>query len=184
MWELDNTKGCMPKNRCFSIVVLERALESPLESKEIQLVNPKGNQPWKFTGRTDDEVPIFWPPNVKSWLIAKDTDAGKVWGHEGKRATEDELIQFSSVQLVAQSCPTLFATPWIAARQASLSITNSRSSLRPFPFLKSFAWFEISSFSHLPVCFLICSLDHQPYSSHWTLCVTGYLSIKLTHTGF
>ena len=84
----------MPKNWCFSIVVLERALESPLESKEIQLVNPKGNQPWKFIGRTDTEAPIFWPPNVKSWLIAKDPDAGKVWGHEEKRATEDELIGY------------------------------------------------------------------------------------------
>ena len=91
MWELDSTKGCMPKNWCFSIVVLERALESPLESKEIQLVNPKGNQPWKFIGRTDTEAPIFWPPHAKSRLIGKDSDAGRDWGQEEKETTEDEM---------------------------------------------------------------------------------------------
>ena len=112
MWDLDSTKGCVqkkkerkkktkccvPKNWCFSIVVLERTLESPLERKEIQLVNPKGNQPWKFIGKTDAEVPRFWQPNVKSWLIAKDPDAGKVWGHEEKRATEDELIGYHQLK--------------------------------------------------------------------------------------
>ena len=71
-----------------------RRLESPLDCKEIQLVHPKGNQSWMFTGRTvvDAETPILWPPNVKSWLIWKDPDAGKDWRQEEKRTTEDKLV--------------------------------------------------------------------------------------------
>ena len=67
-WELDHIEGWAPKNWCFWIVVLEKTLESPLDSKEIKAVNPKGNQPWIFTGRTDAEVeaPILWPPDAKS----------------------------------------------------------------------------------------------------------------------
>ena len=69
-------------------------LESPLDSKEIKPVNPKGNQPWIFTRRTDAEVeaPILWPPDVKSRLIGKDPDTGKDWGQEEKGATEDEMV--------------------------------------------------------------------------------------------
>ena len=80
MWELDH-KGWTPKNLCFLIVVLERTLESLLDGKEIKPVNPKGNQPWIFTGRTDveAEAPIVWPPDVKSWLTGKDPAAGKDW---------------------------------------------------------------------------------------------------------
>ena len=75
------------------MVVLEKTLESPLDCKEIQPVNPKGNQPWIFIGRTDAEAeaPIFWPPDVKSQLIGKDTDAGKDWRQE-KGMTEDEMV--------------------------------------------------------------------------------------------
>ena len=69
----------MPKNCCFQTVVLEKTLESPLDSKEIQPVSPKGNQSWVFIGKTDTEAeaPILWPPDVKSQLIGKDPDAGK-----------------------------------------------------------------------------------------------------------
>ena len=79
---------------CFSIVVLEKTLESPLDSKEIKPVNPKGNQPWIFIGRTDakTEAPVLWPPDVKSWLIGKDPDAGKDWRQEEKGMTEDEMV--------------------------------------------------------------------------------------------
>ena len=82
MWELDCEEGWAPKNWCFWIVVLEKTLESPLDSKEIQLVHPKEDRSWVFTGGTDveAETPIFWPPDAKSWLIAKDPDAGRVWG--------------------------------------------------------------------------------------------------------
>ena len=79
---------------CFQIVVLEKALESPLDSKEIKPVTPKGNQPWIFTGRTEDEAkaPIFWPPNAKSWPTGKAPDAGKDWGQEEKGVTEDKMV--------------------------------------------------------------------------------------------
>ena len=73
-------------------VVLEKTLESPLDSKKVKPVNPKGNQPWIFTGRTDAEaeVPVLRPPDTKSWLIGKDPDAEKDWGEE-KGMTEDEM---------------------------------------------------------------------------------------------
>ena len=91
MWELDHKEGWAPKNWCFWTVVLEKTLKSPLESKEIKPVHPKGNQPWIFTRRTDAEATIFWPPDAKSQLIRKDPDAGKDWRWEEKGTTEDEM---------------------------------------------------------------------------------------------
>ena len=88
MWELDYKESWALKNWCFWIVVLEKTLESPLDCKEIQLVHPKGSQSWIFIGRTDAETPILWPPDVESWLIGIDSDSGKGWGQEEKRATE------------------------------------------------------------------------------------------------
>ena len=84
MWELDHKEGWVPKNWYFWTAMLEKTLESPLDSKEIKLVNPKGNQPWIFIGRTDAEAPILWPHDVKSWLVRRDSDAGKDWGQEEK----------------------------------------------------------------------------------------------------
>ena len=83
MWGLDYKEGWALKNWCFQILVLEKTLESPLDSKEIKAVHPKGNQPWILIGRTDAKakVPILWPPDAKSWLTGKDPDAGKDWGH-------------------------------------------------------------------------------------------------------
>ena len=74
----------MLKNWCFWTVVLEKTLKSPLDSKEIQPVHPKGDQSWVFIGRTDveAETPILWSPDAKSWLIWKDPYAGKDWGQE------------------------------------------------------------------------------------------------------
>ena len=93
MWELDHKEAWVPKNWCFWTVVLEKTtLESPLDSKDIKLLNLKGNQPWIFTGRTDTEAPMFWPPDVKSKLIGKNPDAGKDWRQEEKGATEDEMV--------------------------------------------------------------------------------------------
>ena len=82
------------KNWCFWTVVLEKTLESPLDCKEIQPVHPKGDQSWIFIGRTDveAETAILWPPDVKSWLIWKDPDAGKDWRWEEKGTTEDEMV--------------------------------------------------------------------------------------------
>ena len=73
--------------------MLEKTLESPLDSKDIKPVDPKGNQSWIVTGRTDAEAeaPILWPPDAKNWLIGKDPDAGKDWRQEEKGTTEDEM---------------------------------------------------------------------------------------------
>ena len=81
MWELDYKESWAPKNWCFWTAVLEKTLESPLDCKVIQPVRPKGDQSWVFTGRTDveAETSILWPPDVRSWLIWKDPDAGKDW---------------------------------------------------------------------------------------------------------
>ena len=75
-------------------MALETTLESPLDCKEIKPVNPKGNQSWIFTERTDAdaEVPILWPPNTKGWLIRKDSDAGEDWRREEKGTTEDDMV--------------------------------------------------------------------------------------------
>ena len=92
MWELDYKESSALKNWCFWTVVLEKTFESPLNCKEIQPVSPKGNLSWIFMGRTEAEAPILWPPDGKSQLIGKDLDAGKDWGQEEKRATEDEMV--------------------------------------------------------------------------------------------
>ena len=78
----------------LNCVVLEKTLESPSDSKEIEQVNPKGNQSWIFIGRPDAEAetPILWPPDAKIWLTGKDPDAGKDWGQEGKGATEYDMV--------------------------------------------------------------------------------------------
>ena len=85
-WEL--------KNWCFWNAVLEKALESPLNSPRIKPVSPWWKQSWLFIGRTDAkaEAPIFWPPDMKDWLIGKEPDAGKDWGEEEKGTTEDEMV--------------------------------------------------------------------------------------------
>ena len=93
MWELDNKKGWAPNNWWFWTVVLEKPLESLLDCQEIKPVNPKGNQPWIFIGKTDAEAeaPILWPPDSKSWFTGKDPDAGKDGWQEEKGTTEDEM---------------------------------------------------------------------------------------------
>ena len=84
--ELDCEESWAPKNWCFWTVVLEKTLESPLDCKEIQPVHSEGDQPWVFIGRNDAkaETPVLWPPHEKSWLIGKDSDAGRDWGQEEK----------------------------------------------------------------------------------------------------
>ena len=96
MWELDHKESWVLKNWYFWTVVLDKTLESPLDCKEIQPVHPKRGQSWVFIGRTDGEAeaPILWPPDVKSWLIGKDPDAGKNWGQEEKGTTEDEMVEW------------------------------------------------------------------------------------------
>ena len=109
MWELDHKESWVPKNWCFWTVVLEKTLESPLDSKEIQPVPPKGNRSWIFTGRTDAEAeaPILWPPDVKNWLTGKDPDAGKDWRREEKGMTEDEMVDG-----ITNSMDMSLSKPW------------------------------------------------------------------------
>ena len=81
-WELDYKESWAPKNSCFCSVVLEKTFESPLDSKEIQPVHPKGNKSWIFIGKTnaEAEIPILWPSDAKNWLIGKDPELGKIEG--------------------------------------------------------------------------------------------------------
>ena len=92
--ELDYKESWAPKNWSLWTVVLEKTLESLLDCKEIQPVNPKGNQSWIFIGRTDAEAetPILWPSDAKNWLFGKDSDAGKDWRQKEKGTTEDEIV--------------------------------------------------------------------------------------------
>ena len=92
-WELDHKESWALKNWCFWIVVLEKTLKSPLDCKEIQPVHSEGGQPWDFFGRNDvkAEAPVLWPPHAKSWLIGKDSDAGRDCGQDEKGTTEDEM---------------------------------------------------------------------------------------------
>ena len=94
MWELDYKESWAPKYWCFWTVMLEKILENPLDGTGIKPVNPKGNQPRIFIGRTDAEAetPILWSPDMKNWLIGKDQWTGKEWKQEEKGMTEDEII--------------------------------------------------------------------------------------------
>ena len=96
MWELDHKESWVPKKWCFWTVVLEKTLESPLDSKEVKPVHPKGNQSWIFTGQIDAEAEtqILWLPDAKNWLLVKDPDAGKDWRQEEKGMTEDEMVEW------------------------------------------------------------------------------------------
>ena len=94
MWNLDHKESWTWKNWYFWTVVLEKTLWSPLDRKEIKPINPKGNQPWIFIGRTDAEAetPILQPRDAKNWLIWKDPNTRKDWRREEKGTKEDEMI--------------------------------------------------------------------------------------------
>ena len=93
MWELDYKESWALKNWCFWTVVLKKTLESPLDCKEIKLINPQGNQSCVFIGRTDaEDAPILWSPDTNNWLIGKDPGAGKDGRWEKKGTSEDEMV--------------------------------------------------------------------------------------------
>ena len=125
MWELDYKESWVQKNWCFWTVVLEKTLESPLDSKEIQPAYPKGDQSWVFIGKTDveAETPILWPPDVKNWLIWKDPDAGRDWGQEEKGMIEDEMAGWHH-QLIGQE---FGYTPGVCDGQGGLVCCGSWS---------------------------------------------------------
>ena len=109
MWELDYKESWVLKNWCFWTVVLEKTLESPLDCKEIQPIHPKGNQSWIFIGRTDAEAEnsTLWPPDVKNWLLGKDSDAGKDWRQEEKGTADGwmaSLTRWTWVWASSGSC--------------------------------------------------------------------------------
>ena len=153
MWELDYKESWAPKNWCFWTVVLEKTLESPLECKEIQPVNLKGDRFWVFIGRTDveAETPILWPPDAKTWLIGKDPDAGNNWGQEEKRMIEDEMVGWH-YQLNGHG---FGCTPGVGDRQAGLGCCDSRDrkELRMAERLNWIEWLmslNIMSYTYLP----------------------------------
>ena len=95
IWELDCKESWAPKNRCFGTVMLEKTLESPLDCKDIQPVNPKGNQSWISLEGLTLKLKIQYfaqPPDAKNWLFGKDSDAGKDWRQEEKGTTVDEMV--------------------------------------------------------------------------------------------
>ena len=132
MRELDDKESWVPKNWCFQTVILEKTLESPLDCKEIKPVNPRWNQPWIFTGRTDAEaeVPLLWPPDVKSSLIRKDPDAGKDWRQEEKGITEEMVgWHHNSLNMSLRKLPEMVKNreAWCAA---VAGVSKSQTQLR------------------------------------------------------
>ena len=92
MWELDYKENWTPNNWCFWIAVLEKALESSLDFKDTQPVNPKGNPSWIVIGKTDADAQILWPPDAKNLLFGKDPDYRKDWRCGEKKMTENERV--------------------------------------------------------------------------------------------
>ena len=181
MWELDCKESWVPKNWCFWTVVSEKTLENPLDCKEIQSVNPKGNQSWIFTERTDAEVeaPILWSPHTKNWLIWKDPDAGKDLKQEEKGTTEDEMVgwhhwlnghdfeqapevgdgQGSVVCCSPWGCKELNRTEWLHWTDPTLGSSHDlpNSLASSLPFSLSFTVIPLHHFSFIPRIGQACS---------------------------
>ena len=123
MWELVCEESWAPKNWCFWTVVLEKTLEGPLDCKEIQLVYSKVDQSWVFFGKNDAKVetPIFLLPHAKSWLIGKDSDAGRDWGQEKNEMTENEIAGWHHL---LDGCEFEW-TPGVGDGQGGLECCNS-----------------------------------------------------------
>ena len=152
MWQLNHKKGCMQKNRWFWTVLLEKTLESPLGSKEIQPVNPKGNQPWICIRRTGAEAPILWPPDAKSQLIGKDSDAGKDWGQEEKGTTEDEMARWHH-RLDGREFEW---TPGVGDGQGGLACCDSWGR-KELDMTERLNWTELNSSCQVTLLLFVCS---------------------------
>ena len=126
----------------FELAVLEKTLESPLDSMEIKSVTPKGNQRWIFIGRTDTEAPVLSPPVVKSQLTGKDCDAGKDWGQEQKGTTKDEMAGWHHR---LDGCESEW-TPGVGDGQGGLACCRPHGSRKESDTTERLNWTELKSF--------------------------------------
>ena len=148
MWELDHKQSQVPKNWCFYTVELEKTLENPLVSMEIKPVNPKGNQPWLFIGRTDAEAPILWPPEAKSQLIGRPWcwERLKAKGEKGGRGWDGYMAS-----LIQWTCTWVNSGRWWETGRPGVlqSLRSQRDGQR------SKDWTTTKGFQlfHLPILF-------------------------------
>ena len=180
MWELDCEEGWVPKNWCFRTVALEKTLESPLDCKEIQPVHPKGYQCWIFIGRTDveAETPILWPPDVKSWLIGKNPDAGRDWGQEEKGTTEDEMAgwhHWLDGQVWVNS-----GSWWWTGRPGVLRFMGSQRVRHDWA--TELNWWILREHSHLVYCFVQLFSCVWLFATPWTVARQASLSFTVSQT--
>ena len=178
MWELDCEESWVPKNWCFWTMVVEKTLESPLDCKEIQPVHPRGDQSWVFIEGTDAEAEtsILWPPHAKSWLIGKDSDAGRDWGQEEKGMTEDEMAGWHH-QLYGHEFGW---TPEVGDGQGGLACCNSwgfksQTWLSDWTELK---WMKIITSFKIPMH----TLPHSWPPALWQATVDPWLPQRLLDT--
>ena len=182
MWELDYKESWEPKNWSFCIVLLEKTLESPLDCKKIQPINPKGNQSWLFIGRTDIEAktPILWPPDAKNYLTGKDIDAGKDWKWEEKRMTEDEIVgwhhrlnghEFEQAPGVGDGQGSLTCcNPW-GLKEPGMTMWLKWTELNfPEPQFTWMSYFFVPSPSHRFICWPI-------YQALYTYCISRHIPL-------
>ena len=157
VWELDCEESWTPKNGCFWTVVLEKTLESHLDCKEIQPVHPKDLKSWVFIGRTDAEAetPILWPPHAKSWLIGKNSDAGREWGRRRRGWQRMRWLDG-----IADSMDMSLSKHW---RAAVHGVTRSQTLLSNWAELKP--WWE--------TCLILCP---------WELCIEKKFKPLLNRT--
>ena len=167
-WELDCEESWAPKNWCFWTVVLEKILESHLDCKEIQPVHSKADQSWVFFGRTDAkaETPILWPPHAKSWLIGKDSDAGRDWGQKEKGTTEDEMAGWHDSMDMSLSELQELVMDREAWHAAIHGFAKSRTRLSD--------WTGIRHWPNI-LCMLVCL--NASLKSHIMLCYFVYVSV-------
>ena len=162
MWELDYKESWMSKNWCFWTVVLEKTLESPLDCKQIQPVNPNGNQSWIFIGRTDAEAetPILWPPDLNNWLIGKDTGAAKDW-----RQGEKDRRKWDGWMALTTRWTWIWASSRVSDGQGSLACCS------PLDCKESYRteWLNWTEFGYKLSCaFLIYDLYYVELCSFYT----------------
>ena len=150
LWRKLSTEELMLLN----CVVLEKTLESPFDCKEIQPVHPKGDQSWVFIGRTDAkaETPVLWPPHAKSWLIGKDSNAGRDWGQEKKGMTEDEMARWHH-QLDGHEFEW---TPGVGDGQGGLTCCDSWG-CKESDTTQQLNWTDMYIFAYLKFIFILLS---------------------------